>query len=212
MPRESRPLSLGERLELALAGRWWPTRVEDIADGHLTVAWPMDADRRLLGLEAGDRLELLRVVAADGTYAACGAVSECLRAEVPLVRLHLDGDWQRSQRRGAFRATVAIRPRVAQIEYGEARRTVRLGITNVSASGLRVRAQDELRRGELLRLAFELDQEIELYARVGRVTRLERSWEAGCVFEGVSERLCERIVQFVFAQQRLELRARRGRA
>jgi c-di-GMP-binding flagellar brake protein YcgR len=120
----------------------------------------------------------------------------------------MTGDWQRSQRRGAFRARVAIRPRVAENAY----RPLRLGITNVSASGVQVRSQDELRQGDLLHLVFDIDTEIELYARVGRVTRLERVWDAGCAFEGISERLSERIVQFIFAQQRIALRARRGDA
>jgi c-di-GMP-binding flagellar brake protein YcgR len=109
-----------------------------------------------------------------------------------------------SQRRSAFRLRVAIRPRIAK----SAHRSLRLGITNLSATGLQVRSQDELRRGDLLHLAFEMDGEVELEARVGRVTRLERVWDAGCAFEGVSERLSERIVQFIFAQQRLALRAR----
>ena len=212
MPPQSKRLSLGGRVEVAVADRWWPTRVEDMTDRHLIVGWPIDTELRLVPLEVGQTVELLRVVAADGTYSVGAVVEECLRGEVPLVRVAIDGDWLRGQRRGAFRATVAIRPWTAEIQYREARRTLRLGITNVSAGGVQVRSQDELRRGDLLHLVFGLDEEIELDARVGRVTRRERVWEAGCAFEGISERLSERIVQFVFTQQRMELRARRERA
>jgi c-di-GMP-binding flagellar brake protein YcgR len=96
--------------------------------------------------------------------------------------------------------------------YGPTRRTLRLGIMNVSASGVQVRSQDELRCGDLLDLAFELDGEVHVQARVLRVARKERVWDAGCEFEGISERLAQRIVQFIFAQQRATLRARRGDA
>jgi c-di-GMP-binding flagellar brake protein YcgR len=76
---------------------------------------------------------------------------------------------------------------------------------------VQVRSNDELRRGDLLDLAFELmglEHEIQLRARVCRVQRNERVWEAGCEFEGVSERLAQRIVQFIFAEQRAQARAK----
>jgi len=47
-------------------------------------------------------------------------------------------------------------------------------------------------------------------ARVRRVFQRERIWEAGCEFEGVSEKVTERIVQFIFVQQRALLRLQRG--
>lgn len=195
---------LGQRLEVRVGERWFPTRLEDDAAGSLTLAWPMDGDRSLVRLELGDRVELFRIALGEGTYSVGATVLSCDPGEVPVVRVSPDREWQRTQRRGAFRARVAIRPRIAETAY----RPLRLGITNVSATGVQVRSQDEVRRGDLLHLQFEMDGEIELRARVGRVTRLERVWEAGCAYEGVSERLSERIVQFIFAQQRVALRAR----
>jgi c-di-GMP-binding flagellar brake protein YcgR len=142
-----------------------------------------------------------------------GVVDACLRDGVPLVRVAPEREWERSQRRAAFRASVAIRPRLANVVYGSAYKALRLGITNVSATGVQVRSQDALRRGDLLELVFSIgDEEAEVSARVTRVTRLERVWDAGCAFERISEQLSERIVQFIFAQQRVMLRARRGDA
>ncbi len=117
---------------------------------------------------------------------------------------------ERMQRRNAVRQRVAVRPRVAQTVYGSARRPLRLGVINVSATGLQLRSQDELRPGDLVELAFELDGEVYVHARVKRVQRAERVWDAGCEFEGITERLAERIVQFIFVQQRAMLRASRG--
>ena|SRR5689334_22428453 len=115
-----------------------------------------------------------------------------------------------AQRRSAVRQPVAIVPRLARIVYGGvAQRPVRLGIIDLSATGVNVRSRDELRAGDLLELTFVLDTEVTFQARVRRVTRYERVWDAGCAFEGVSEAQAERIVKFVFAQQRVTLRARR---
>jgi c-di-GMP-binding flagellar brake protein YcgR len=121
-------------------------------------------------------------------------------------------DGQSGQRRGAFRLRVAIRPRIARAVFGGiGRGRLRLGITEISAGGVQVRSQDELRMDDLLELAFDLEAEVDVQARVRRVTRRERAWDAACEFEGVSERTSERIVQFIFGQQRVMLRAHRGR-
>ena len=115
-----------------------------------------------------------------------------------------------TQRRNAFRQRVAVVPRSAQIIYGGvARRSVRLGVIDLSASGLRVRSRDELRNGDLLELVFDVNGEVSVQARVHRIMRGERLWDAGCAFEGLSRTQAERIVKFVFAEQRATLRARR---
>lgn len=115
-----------------------------------------------------------------------------------------------TQRRNAFRQQVAVVPRSAQILYGGvARRNVRLGVIDLSASGLAVRSKDELRNGDLLELVFDVNEEVRVQARVRRIIRGERLWDAGCAFEGLTHAQAERIVKFVFAEQRATLRARR---
>lgn len=115
------------------------------------------------------------------------------------------------QRRTAFRQHVAVVPRSAHILYGGvARRNVRLGVIDLSASGVCVRSRDELRNGDLLELVFDVHGDIHVQARVRRIVRGERLWDAGCAFEGIPESQAERIVKFVFAEQRATLRARRG--
>jgi c-di-GMP-binding flagellar brake protein YcgR len=115
-----------------------------------------------------------------------------------------------TQRRSAFRQRVAVVPRSAHILYGGvARRNVKLGVIDLSASGVCVRSRDELRNGDLLDLVFDVNGDIHVQARVRRVVRSERLWDAGCAFEGISRAQAERIVKFVFAEQRATLRARR---
>src|ERR671923_1590725 len=95
-----------------------------------------------------------------------------------------------TQRRNAFRQRVAVVPRVARVIYSNvAYRPIRVGVTDVSATGMNIRSQDELRVGDMLELAFDLDGEVHLHARVLRLRRAERVWDAGCAFEGVNERL-----------------------
>jgi c-di-GMP-binding flagellar brake protein YcgR len=213
MPRASEiTLAIGQLLEIGVRKQWLPTRLEDRpADDQLTVAWPMDSLRRPQLLETGDAVQLGVVIRGDGAYAAEAKVVSLNRGNVSLVTVGLEGEWQRSQRRNAVRVPVAIRPRVAEVIYGEkARRPVRLGVTDISATGVHVRSIDEIRAGDLLHLAFELEGEVNLQARVRRVACSERVWDGGCAFEGVSEAEAERIVRFIFAQQRAALRAKRG--
>ena len=216
MPQVSELLTIGQRLELGVGTdevQWFPTRLEDHEGrGGLTVAWPTDRDRRLIPVANGQTLELAWS-SRDALYSATVEVHRGSTGGVPHLRLEVRGSWRRTQRRNAVRISVAIRPRIADLVCGNARRSLRLGLTNISATGVQVRSKDELRRGDLIDIAFNLmgvDQEVHLQARVRRLQRNERVWDAGCEFEGVSDRLAQRIVQFIFAQQRLAAHARRS--
>jgi c-di-GMP-binding flagellar brake protein YcgR len=195
--------------------RWLASRLEDQDDSGqlLTVAWPTDVDRRLIPTAPGDVLQVAASTRSDALYSARATVEAVISGAVPLLGLRVSGEWQREQRRSAVRVDVAIRPRIAAKITGEAFRDVRLALTNISAAGVQVRSRDELRPGDLLELAFELmgvDDELQLTARVRRVHRYERVWDAGCEFENLPDRLAKRIVQFIFGQQRAAARARQS--
>ena len=220
MQPPSEALAIGRHVETGVdvAGRttWFASRVEDYHEsGLLILAWPTDAQRHLVRLSAGQSLEVA-ACSRDAMYVANVVVQDLSGGDVPLVRVRVSGEWQRSQRRAAVRTRVAIRPRLADRVTADARRPLRLGLTNISATGVQLRSSDELRPGDLLDLGFELmglDGEIQLRARVCRVQRTgERVWDAGCEFEGIAERLARRIVQFIFAEQRAQARARSMRA
>jgi len=218
MQPESKRLGvIGQRLEIGFgdgAIDWLPSRLED-HDGtgeRFTVAWPTDSDRRFIPVEPGASLQV-SVPMNDAIYSATTLVEAASRDDVPLLTLKVIGEWQRTQRRNAVRVAVAIRPRIAAWTMGDAYRNLRLGITNISATGVQVRSQDELRHGDLIALAFELmgvDEELQLEARVCRVQRYERVWDAGCEFVDLPDRLARRIVQFIFAQQRALVRAKKA--
>lgn len=202
---------------------WVPSRVEDIRleDGAVIIAWPTDAERRLIEAAVGQQVEVAASNARDALYAARARVHSLARGSLPMVELMPEEAWRRTQRRRAFRVQVAIRPRIANKVMGPAFKAMRLGITDLSAAGVQVRSQDPLRPGDVLSLAFPLGDfpdELMVQARVQRVSRLERGrdghvvWDAGCAFDSLAERLEQRIVHYIFAQQRLTARARGERA
>ena len=170
-------LAIGHHIEIGLTGErvaWFRSRVEDY-DGHavLTFAWPTDVERRQVRLDTDQRLEVA-TYSRDAMYLAGVVVERLSSGLVPLVTVRVTGAWERSQRRNAVRTRVAIRPRVADCLKADTRRRLRLGLTNISATGVQVRSSDELRRGDLLDLAFELmgfDGEIQLQARVWSATQ-----------------------------------------
>ena len=218
-------LTVGQRLEIGhqhLAQTLWsPSRIEarDSAAQRFALAWPSDRERRLLDLEIGQSVQIM-TSAQDALYSAAARVEETERdAGLPIVIVRLTGPWQRAQRRNAVRVGVAIKPRLAARLVGDVRKHLRLGITNLSAGGVRVRSQDELRTGDYLELDFDMSAEaletVYVFARVRRVQRVARPggdvWDAGCEFEGAAPRLIERVVHFIFFEQRAQARNRGNR-
>jgi c-di-GMP-binding flagellar brake protein YcgR len=219
--RATRAFTLGQRLEIGYGDEpvhWLASRLEDHDDAdRLTIAWPTDAERRLVAVKVGGTIELAASTPQDALYSAAVTVVETVREPVPLLTVKLIGPWRRIQRRDAVRASVAIKPRIACSVDGEVRKPLHLGIIDISCAGLRVRSQEQLRPDDVLELAFELmgvDEELDVLARVARVRRHELGthtvWDAGCEFKGLSDRISQRIVQFIFAQQRALARTRKA--
>ncbi len=209
-------LAIGQRVELRFGADWLPSRLEDISAERLQVAWPTDRERRLIPLKVGDTIPLA-ASAEDALYSVSTKVEGARREGLPLLTLRVAGQWQRVQRREAVRVPVAIRPRVVERLVGDQRQKLRAGIANLSGTGLQVRSQDELKPGDVLELAFtvmDIDEEIETQAIVRRVQQHDRGslhiWDAGCEFQDLPKHLAQKLVQFIFAQQRALARARKA--
>jgi c-di-GMP-binding flagellar brake protein YcgR len=214
-------LAVGQRLEVGVGAdgtvRWFASRVEDFEAGaqRLTVAWPSEQGRQLV-LRVGDTVDLA-VSAQDALYSAQVRITVAHNQAVPLLDVVMIGPWQRSQRRQAVRVPVAIRPSLAERVLPDGRQPIRAGITNLSATGLQLRSQDELDATDRLALTFPLgdsEDELSAEAEVRRLVVDERGsvriWEAGCHFVDMETPLSERIVQFIFAQQRAMARLQRS--
>ena len=221
--RFARGLRVGQRVEIGLGDQdaltWLVTRLEDhdALGSQLTVAWPTDCNRELAAVVLGQRVDLAASTPDDALYSAHAHIEGTHTQPVPLLELRVVGPWRRLQRRSEVRASVAIFPRQATKLTADGPKPIRLGITNLSAAGLQVRSRDELRIAEHIELTFglaDLPGELQLMAEVRRVERQERDgvqvWEAGCQFTRISDRDQQRIVQFIFAQQRALARQRKA--
>jgi c-di-GMP-binding flagellar brake protein YcgR len=222
--RGAHSFAIGQRLEIGVVVgddlMWLASRLEDQDAGgeRLVVAWPTDAARRRVAVTSGQVLHVSASTPQDALYAADAVAEDAIAEPVPLLTLRVNRPWQRLQRRNAVRVGVAIRPRVAAKLVDRARQPLRLGLTNLSATGVQVRSQDELSCGDLLDLAFELmgvDEEVQVQARVRRVYRYDpyaarqSIWDAGCEFESLPDLLGRRIVQYIFTRQRALAHAKR---
>ena len=214
-------LTIGQRLEVGIGNEavdWYPSRVEDLADETLSVAWPMDRQRALILVAPGEPIQVTASARDDAAYSARATIVRTHRDGVPVLTISLAGPWQRAQRRGDVRIPVAIRPRLAVLQRDGKLKQLRCGITNLSAGGVQLKSQDELRLGDQVELAFELlgvPEEVHVTSTIRRVQRFQRDgnavlWEAGCAFNDLAPRLASKLVQFIFAQQRLLARARKA--
>ena len=211
-------LTVGQRVEVAHDGGWLTSRLEDHDDSgtRLMLAWPTDRLRRLIPFKRGDTITVA-VSRQDALYSAPTRVEETHADGVPMLRVTVAGAWQRSQRRNAVRVPVAIRPRVAARVDGPHMHKLRAGITDLSANGLQLRTQDEIKLGDTIQLVFDVlgvEEAFDVTATVRRLQIVERGgvqiWVAGCEFEGLPPRLTQKLIQFIFAQQRTVARARRS--
>ena len=216
----SPPLTIGKRVEVGItmpgeATQWLPTRIED-EDGtgvRLTVAWPTDRGR-LVDIRLGETLQLAASLPGDALYSTRVKIAAARQANVPLLDLEVDGEWQRLQRREAVRASISVRPRLVEKVTAVSRKQLRAAITNISATGIQVQAGDELRVGDRIALTFHLTQdgpELTVEADVRRmdIPDAGRIWRAACRFVDIQPAQAEQIVQFIFAQQRALARSRR---
>jgi hypothetical protein len=152
---------------------------------------PLSADSRLDGT-------LLAVPGREGRVR--DDLLHFLRAVVPLAPP------KRPQRRDHARIEL-IRP-VAMVPDGFRVGWLNGFTRNVSAGGVLVTGAEALEAGDRLRLRFELDSEDDLLDVLARVVRADDDHGLrlrGLRIEDVAERERERIVRYVFAQQRYAL-------
>ncbi len=216
-------LEIGQLLEFGLRDsdgvRWYPSRLED-QDGtveRLLVAWPMEDDLQPVPLNVGGTAILAATCQDDALYSADVQIQQLEQREPRELVVRAVVGWRRVQRRNAVRWEVAIRPTLAERLTSEGWKPVRAVITNLSAGGLQVRARDELIVGDRLDLEFSLPgSSAQLRARLEvrhvdeRKTGTMPYWEAGCEFREPRAADSERIVQFIFAQQRAVARREKG--
>jgi c-di-GMP-binding flagellar brake protein YcgR len=183
--------------------------------GDLLLGWPVDDQGELVHLAFGQAVIVEVWPEHDALYTV-ETVVKGARREVPdHIVLEIRGEWQRVQRREHVRFPARIAPSSALAVTGELR-SINASIRDLSAAGLRVWSGQELVVGEELRLAFRLPDggsEIDAHVRIERVEPFAYQnvtlWEAGCSFDHLSPAIRERIVRYIFAEQRQLAQRRR---
>ncbi len=220
------PLAVWQAVEVGLPDgeggvRWHASRLEghDAASGWVTVAWPMD-QLSYVRVQVGQSALLGAPCSGDGVYMAEAAVEHATLERPARIVLRLTGGWRRVQRRQAVRLPVSILPREAALVVDDEPRPLIARIRDLSAGGVRLRCDREVRPGDRLALAFSLPgerREMRVRVEVRRVCPGDgpagQVWDAGCRFLDASERDQDAIVRFIFAQQRTiaqRLRDRQG--
>lgn len=185
------------------------------AEGELVVGWPHDDAFERLPLRQGQTVVVEAFPALDALYVVETTVVSA-RPELPdQVVVQVRGPWQRIQRRDAVRFPVRIAPHALARLNGPGE-TLNGSIRDLSAGGLRLWSGQRVEPGDRLRVRFRLpgeDTTIDTALSVERVEFIASQtielWEAGCLFVGIAPAERERIVRFIFAQQRAVMQLRR---
>jgi c-di-GMP-binding flagellar brake protein YcgR len=205
-------LTDGEQLvacQSHLKGRAWQ-------EGDLILAWPVDEHGEFVPLRMG-QTALVEVWPAHDALYTVDALVKSARPEVrEHVVLAINGVWQRVQRREDVRFPARIAPTSALAVTGELR-MLNASIRDLSAGGLRVWSGQEIVLGDELRITFSLpDSGPEITARVA-VERIEpfeyqnvTLWEGGCIFVDLPQATRDRIVRYIFNEQRALAQQRRS--
>jgi c-di-GMP-binding flagellar brake protein YcgR len=187
--------------------------------GDLLVAWPR-LNAESVTFQAGQQVLVEMASPYDALYLADAQVAEHQPGRPEQLALRTVGSWKRVQHRHDIRWPVTIVPRVVEALAGDASARLLAHIENVSAGGVLLRLDQELRPKQLLNLEFALPGDPRALCAqvvVERVTHLDdhlyTAWEAGCRFVHPREGDGDRIVRFIFAEQRrLAYALRRTRA
>jgi hypothetical protein len=188
-------------------------------NGDLVVNWPLDATSRPAAILPSETMLLEVSNAYDALYLIEARIEPDRLLPADRMRLRGIDPWNRVQRRKNVRLTAVIVPRLAELITGNGtREPLPAFVRDISGGGVLLRSERELEAGEMIDLALMLPddpEELRTTVLVGRVTHLDHKpthvWEIGCRFTDLSEQDRDRVVRFIFAEQREIAKIRRDR-
>lgn len=209
------PLQIGMQLKVrsleSLGQPAHATRVEDVADETIVVQRPTH-NYQPVRMPKGSRIELLLSMVepstAAGKYRAETVVVDEIFQSVPLLRLAVPEQWERSQLRKFFRVPTTISAEVRTLQTGDDWVSART--RDLSGGGCRLAVPAPLERGQTLEINLTLPSgPLQLK---GTVTRIEgekgRRGEhtvVGIKFIDIEEKQREQLIRYGFERQ-IELR------
>ncbi|MDI6870483.1 MAG: flagellar brake protein [Bacillota bacterium] len=209
-------LRIGQRIQIKTADsedEWYSSRVEDLTGETVTIAAPIKAGA-VVSLPPGTLLDC-HFPRDDAFYAFQAEIIQRRHLPVPVLVLRRPETVQRFQRRRLFRLPVVL-PVLFKVAGSG---TVQKGSTlDLSGGGVCLVAPELLAVGTELELALDLPDGFHLAAR-GRVVKATECegekgpsrYAHGVEFLDLPLPVQERIVSFVFAEQRERRRREAGR-
>ncbi|HHW13829.1 MAG TPA: hypothetical protein GXX28_02710 [Firmicutes bacterium] len=208
-------LQIGQRIQLKAAtsdNEWYPSRVEDLTEATVVVGAPLKGGV-VVPFPVGGVLDC-QYAKDDAFYGFQTTVLERRRHPLPILVLRRPKTVQRFQRRRMYRLPVVL-PVVYKPVDGE--ETHKGNTLDLSGGGLCLATDERLERDTELELSFALSDGYAVEAR-GRVVLVNESRDGqgpprylhGVAFRELPEAIQERIVSFIFAEQRERRRRQAG--
>lgn len=197
-PGVKRPKGIdpGGKVKLAIADL--PSvdaRVEDVGETHAILGLAREPDRPLT--EIGPAEATLEAVTSRGEIRVVAHVSQH-NGERDAVRVDFDREAEVIQRRDFFRLEL-MTDVVLNRESGA---LVEAKTLDISASGLRLAGPLDLREGERLWVAIDVEDEDAPVRAHGHVLRVTDRGQVVVNFDLIEEAARDRLIRFLFTRQR----------
>jgi hypothetical protein len=188
-------------------------------NGDLILNWPLDSRSQPAAILPSETMLLEVSSNYDALYLIEARIEPDRSLAADRLRLRGIGPWTRVQRRKNVRLTAMIVPSSTDLITGTGVREPLVAyIRDLSAGGVLLRCERELEAGELIDVSFELPRdarELRATVIVGRVALVDHKptqvWDTGCRFTGLAEVDRDRVVRFIFSEQREIAKIRRNR-
>jgi c-di-GMP-binding flagellar brake protein YcgR len=217
-------LQVNELLQVSFpqgeSSRSYASRVEDLDQEKIHIAWPTDSGLRVPA-RAGDTL-FLSFTREDAAYGVQVKVESARTSPVPILILEPEGPLQRTQRRENVRVYVRIPveligipdPSAAKEHAAPVVLLVKTDAVDFSAGGMGILYKEAIQPGTVLECRFRLAGQPDPFHLPARVVRCassldlqrNRVFRIGLMFLDMSESLRSRIVRYVFTVQNSMIR------
>jgi len=186
---------------LGIAGmRALEARIEEVGDCHAILGLFREPDRPLTRL--GTASATIEAMGRRGRLRAAVKVRQH-NGEPDAVWAEFDGETEVVQQRGFFRLDVMTKVVVSR-ESGAQAETHTL---DISASGLLLAGPRDLKVGERVWVAIDIDEETPVRAS-GRVARAPTDQQRAVQLDRIEDAARERLIRYLFARQRDAVRVR----
>lgn len=193
----------------------YPSRVEDLMDDRMIIAWPTEKGAPLPVI-AGQVVSVSFV--CDGKYYGLeGTVQESALTPLPILVLRVAATPSRIERRDNVRVSVPVpvelTERVVSLSEFKAQgehSVIRTVTVNISGGGFAILHETFVPVGTIFDVKMVLPDKEDPIPIVAKVVRCSESpgsneCQIGFAFSQVSEKVRSRIVRFVFASQISEM-------